>query len=426
MNIIFSGATRAVTGSMTALKMPTGNLLIDAGLIQDGTKNPEYHLPLPASQLQAVVLTHAHLDHSGYLPRLVREGFSGPIYASPATIKLARIILQDSSHLNEEFYNGEDVVRTLSMMHPLEWGTSIECLGGTLKLQAAGHILGASSVEIKANGKKITFSGDLGRQDDYLIPAPAFASPSDAIVMESTYGGKNRHGHMEKELHSFLMSVSHGQRVGIIASFAVARAQTLLCMIHDFYQRHPEAKVRVVCDSPMMKEASKVYQQFAHLTLKPHELKESLVEVDYIEHQGEWESLRRKSGPLIIISSSGMLNGGRINRHLMNWQDDARAMLFLPGYQAEGTPGRAMLEGQRQISFEKGDSLWWSGDIIGSEAFSSHAQQSELLDWVSANKNAEIFLIHGEDEAKLKFKEKLISEGFTRVHLPVRGESFTL
>jgi metallo-beta-lactamase family protein len=170
------------------------------------------------------------------------------------------------------------------------------------------------------------------------------------VVMDSTYGGKNRQGDYRKELHTFLTTISRESRVGIIASFAVARAQMLMTLIFEFYQRHPEYKVRVVLDSPMMKEASKIYKQYAFLTLHKDALYSAMESFEVLEHQSEWESLRKKSGPLIILSSSGMLTGGRIKRHLQNWQDDSKAILFLPGYQGEGTPGRAFVEGERMLN----------------------------------------------------------------------------
>jgi metallo-beta-lactamase family protein len=219
------------------------------------------------------------------------------------------------------------------------------------------------------------------------------------------------------------MTVSRESRVGIIASFAVARAQTLLTLIHEFYERHPEEKVRIVFDSPMMKHANRVYQQYSHMTSQKDSVYTALDEADAIEYQREWDSLKRKHGPLIIISSSGMLTGGRISRHLYNWKDDDKAILFLPGYQGEGTPGRSLVEGNRLLKTQDGTLFTWTGEVWTSEAFSSHADQSELLTWISTrNKNTEIYLLHGEPEAKKILSEKLISQGLHDIHVPVRDE----
>jgi metallo-beta-lactamase family protein len=232
---------------------------------------------------------------------------------------------------------------------------------------------------------------------------------------------------MEKELHSFLVTIAREQRVGIIASFAVARGQTLLTLIHEFFKRHPEEKIRVVMDSPMMKEANKVYQQYAHLTNLKEEVFEALDNIDAIDFQKEWLSLRKKSGPLIILSSSGMLTGGRIARHLYNWRDDNKAVLFLPGYQGKGTPGRSMLEGNKQLLGPDGEVFEWTGEVWSSEAFSSHADQNDLLNWVSTNNaNSQIYLLHGEPSSKIAFKEKMLEKGSKKVEIPLRGSVFNL
>jgi metallo-beta-lactamase family protein len=430
MELIFWGATEDVTGSMTFLSLPEGLIAVDCGLYQgmgDSLRLNELTLPFPPKDLKAVVLTHAHLDHSGLLPRLVKEGFNGKIFCTKPTAQLARIILKDSASLSDQtLYDESDVEKTLKHFCTLDWNETKNYLGASLCLFPAGHILGASFLRIKDEKKTLTFSGDLGRSDDPLMPPPIVCPLSDVVVMESTYGGRIRHGELEKELHTFLMKISREGKIGIIASFAVARGQMLLTMIHDFFQRHPEEKVRVVFDSPMMSEANEVYQNYSNLLLRPAEVKEFLSKAEEIVHQRQWESLRRKKGPLIIISSSGMLTGGRISRHLKNWHDDENAVLFLPGYQAKKTPGRHLLEGNRVIQTSDDQSFIWRGEIIGSEAFSSHADEKELLDWTkNLLPQTQILLIHGESEAKLALQKKLSLAGF-RVKIPFRGEAIKI
>ncbi len=427
MNITVFGATDHVTGSKTFIEFPDGLLMVDCGLVQGPLNADELNrskLPFAASDIKAIIITHAHLDHSGQLPYLVKKGFQGNIYCTPATAKLMQVILMDSAGLvGEDYYSEQDVSVTLSMLKTIEWEETASVLGGSVKLRPAGHILGASSVYLSSQGKKIVLSGDLGRKDDPLIPPPRECLESNIVLMESTYGDRNREGDYRKELHSFLTTVSRESRIGIIASFAVARAQMLLTLIFEFYQRHPEEKVRVVLDSPMMKEACKIYKTFSHLTLHQHELFEAMSDLEIIEHQREWESLSRKSGPLIILSSSGMLTGGRIRRHLENWQNDPKAILFLPGYQGEGTPGRSMMEGQRQINFDSETTINWQGEVWGSDAFSSHADQAELLNWVAnISKDTPLYLIHGEEESKQKLKQKLRELGHSTVMIPKKGD----
>jgi metallo-beta-lactamase family protein len=431
MKIFFCGATTEVTGSKTFVELPDGLVMIDCGLVQGPDNAQELNnspLPFSYSEIQHIIITHAHLDHSGLLPRMVKKGFSGKIFCTPPTAKLIRVILLDSANLVEEdFYSEQDVMVTLSMIETVEWDRPTEVLGASFKFLPAGHILGASSVLIQSGSKRVLFSGDLGRSDDALIPGPLECPKADAIIMESTYGGKVRQGDYHKELHTFLDKISREQRVGIIASFAVARAQMLMTLISEFYHRHPEEKVRVVIDSPMMKEASRVYKQYAHLTLKKESLKEAMEEFEVMEHQREWETLKKKSGPLIILSSSGMLTGGRIKRHLENWQDDSKAILFLPGYQGEGTPGRAFVEGQRQMKTGEDEWLTWAGEVWNSDAFSSHADQNELLNWLGKiSKDTHLYLIHGEQESKDAFKKTLHQNGYTNVSLPHRGTTLII
>lgn len=428
MKIEFIGATDEVTGSMTLVELPEGKILIDCGLHQGLSETIEKNkqpLPFPAEVIKAVFLTHAHLDHSGYLPKLVKSGFRGNIFCTVGTQKLAQIILKDSANIHDEIsdqlYNSEDVNITISLFKPVEMGAWMTFLGATICFHPAGHILGAASVEIRSD-KRLIFSGDLGRQNDpYMAPPENCSSQIDMVVMESTYGGKVRQGDMEKELYSFLVKISRQKKVGIIASFAVARGQLLINLIQEFFKRHPEEKIRVVMDGPMMNQANHVYQKYM-----PDKFS-NLSEIEVIDNIGEWESLKKKSGPLIIISSSGMLSGGRIWRHLKNWQADPTAVLFLPGYQGVGTAGRVLAEGLRDIVAPDKERVQWSGEVITSEAFSSHADQSELLQWLqNVKKDTPIYLIHGEQVAKQAFKIKLNEIGYTNIFIPEKLGMVTL
>ena len=321
MKVIFWGATEEVTGSLTYVEVPEGKIIVDCGLHQGKEETEKLNfrpLPSPPSEIRDVIITHAHLDHTGYLPKLVKSGFRGTIHCTPPTAKLMKIILADSAKLSEDFYNVSDVSQTLSLVKTHEWNEHFQVSGATASFVPAGHILGASSLILKSEGKRLIFSGDLGRENDPLLLPHDSAPCADAIVMESTYGGKIRKGDIEKELHSFLISVSRSSRVGIIASFAVARGQLLLYLINEFFKRHPEERVRVVIDSPMMVEANKVYKEYAHLTKSRMDLSTSLENLDSIDFKNEWDSLKKKKGPLIILSSSGMVSGGRIFRALEN------------------------------------------------------------------------------------------------------------
>lgn len=433
MKIQFWGSTDDVTGSMTLLELPAGKILIDCGLTQGREETVKKNLlspPFEANEIEAIILTHAHLDHCGYIPKLVKDGFRGSIICTPATMRLAKIIMADSAKLQEgrdedkiqnPLYTTIDVTVATSLFQPKEFGHRFKIAGALATFRPAGHILGAASVFIESN-KNIVFSGDLGRAHDPIIPTAMRCPPTDMIVMESTYGGKDRTGILENDLHSFLVKIHQEKKVGIVASFAVARAQLLITLIHRFFERHPEYKSRLVIDGPMMKEANKVYKDFASSTNLSQDVFESIDEVDSIDSLGEWDNLKTKTGPLIIITSSGMVTGGRIWRHLKNWQNDENALLFLPGYQAEGTAGKRLSEGYREIADSNGERIVWTGEIMHSEAFSSHADQSELLDWVQdVDKNTEIYLLHGENDSKIILREKLLGNGYKNIIIPTRG-----
>lgn len=426
MELKFVGATDDVTGSMTILQCAKGKILIDSGLYQgidEIVKKNLRPLPFNPKEIIAVILTHAHLDHSGFIPRLVKLGFRGTIYGTKPTLKLARLIMGDSAqileksekHILKSFYEMEDVRVATSLFKSKKFHETFLVLGMNITLLPAGHILGASSVLIQGE-KKIVFSGDLGRFDDPLIFPPENCPPTDILVMESTYGGKIRKGDLKSELSAFLKKIKQGSKVGIIASFAVARAQLLITLIHHFYSVHPEEKIRFVIDGPMMTEANKIYKEFSKDTKLADELKIALEEVEVIEHIREWESLRKNEGPLVVITSSGMISGGRIWRYLENWQNDTNACLFLPGYQAIGTAGRAISEGERIIHDEQGKKIHWSGEVLTSEAFSSHADQNELISWIKdIDKSTHIFLNHGETSSKEMLQTKLVEQGYKKV-----------
>lgn len=429
MKVTYIGAIHDVTGSMTLISSELGQILIDSGLYQ-GPKEVEQKnwIPLPFNpkEIQAIVLTHAHLDHCGFIPRLVRLGFRGSIFCTPATLKLARIIMSDSAKLMElesrkikaPFYEMKDVMVTTSLFKAKNHNDSFELLGMKITLLSAGHILGASSVRIDGE-KSMIFSGDLGRSEDPLIFGPEACPSVDRVTIESTYGGKKRVGSIEEDLHAFLKKIKKESKVGIIASFAVARAQLLITLITDYYRLHPEDKIRFVIDGPMMTEANRVFREYSHLTKRPDELRHALEEVEVIEHLRQWNSLKKKEGPLLIITSSGMITGGRVWRYLENWQHDKNACLFLPGFQAVGTAGKKLSEGERRVHDLEGKEINWSGEVISSNAFSSHADQDELISWLKdIKKDTEIYLNHGEDSSKLLFKEKLESLGFTQVKIP--------
>lgn len=432
--MMFIGATTSVTGSMTLLENKSGKILIDCGLYQGMKDIVQYNLhelPFNPKELKAIILTHAHLDHCGFIPRLTKLGFRGNIYCTKPTMKLALLIMDDSvriaenteGHILNSFFDVEDVVVASSLFKTKNYEESFDVLGMKVKLLPAGHILGASSVEIQAD-KKIVFSGDLGRSDDPIIFSPPPCPKTDVLVLESTYGGKRRNDEINDELVKFIKKVRNESKVGIIASFAVSRAQLLITLLHDYFEVNPDQKVRVAIDGPMMVKANRIYSQFTEETKSSDHLKSALEEIEVIDNIHEWESIKKRNGPLILISSSGMVSGGRILGYLEHWQNDENAILFLPGYQAYGTAGKALSEGVRDIRYE-GRPIHWSGEVMTTDAFSSHADQDELIEWIkNIDKNTSIFLNHGEYNSKVLLQKKLNELGYSNVQIAIAEEEY--
>ncbi len=426
MKISFIGGKDEVTGSMILLETKTEKYLIDSGLYQgnpDTVKKNLTQLPFHPKDIKALFLTHAHLDHSGYIPRLVKLGFRGPIYCTEPTVRLARLILADSSELMSkknsqlhQFYSNADTGIAYGLFQDKDFNSPFEVSDMQITFLPAGHILGAASIKINYHEKSYLFSGDLGRSNDVLMPPPSPCPPVDVVVMESTYGDRKRTGNLQNDLSTFLKHIGKESKIGIVACFAVARAQMIITLIYEYYQNHPKEKIRVVMDGPMMSEANKIYMEYSDKFNCPSQLKHALGNVEKILHEREWESLQKNAGPLIILSSSGMITGGRIWRHLINWHQDKNAIIYLPGFQSPGTPGYALKSGLREIENEEGVRVSWAGEVWSSDSFSSHADQEELLNWTkNLSKETVIYLNHGEEKSKIALKNKLIHLGFLQV-----------
>jgi metallo-beta-lactamase family protein len=426
MKLTFIGGKDEVTGSMILLETESEKYLIDSGLYQGSSETVKKNLtklPFHPKEIKALFLTHAHLDHSGYIPRLVKLGFRGPIYCTEPTVKLARLILADSAELISkknsllhQFYSSEDAGIAYGLFQDKEFNSPFALSNMQVTFIPAGHILGAASIKISSQGKSYLFSGDLGRSNDALMPPPLPCPPVDVVVMESTYGDRKRSGNLQDDLSTFLKQIQKESKIGIVACFAVARAQMIITLIYEYYRNHPDEKVRVVMDGPMMSEANKIYMANSDKFNCPSELKHALGNVENILHNREWETLQKSSGPLIILSSSGMLTGGRIWRHLINWHQDKNAIIYLPGFQSPGTPGHALKSGLREIENEEGIRINWAGEVWSSDSFSSHADQEELLNWTKQlSKETEIYLNHGEENSKIALKNKLVDLGFLQV-----------
>lgn len=436
MNLQFIGATGTVTGSKYLLSTNTTKILIDCGLFQ-GLKQLRLRnwapLPFDPSQIQAVLLTHAHIDHTGYLPLLVKHGFRGKIYCSYGTKELCRILLPDSGYLQEEdahfankhgfskhkpalpLYTKEDAEACLKYFSALDFGQETSLSADlAFTLLPAGHILGASMIKITQNKTSLLFTGDLGRPHDLIMKPPAKVEETDYLVLESTYGG-HTHSSVDpkKELEEIINKTTHRGGVTLIPAFAVGRAQAIVYLISQLKDEKKIPDIPVYLDSPMARDVTQLYCEFGEiLRLPTAECFLMCRDVTIINTPNESKQLDFKRVPKVIISASGMATGGRVVHHLKAFISDEKNTVLFTGFQAAGTRGEALIHGARHIKIH-GELIPVRAEIVLSDSLSAHADSSETLEWLSHFKRApkKVFLTHGEPPQaaalQLKIQEKL-------------------
>lgn len=436
MEITFLGATGTVTGSKYLVAAGSKKLLIDCGLFQ-GFKQLRLRnrepLPIKPRQIDAVLLTHAHLDHSGYIPLLVREGFSGKIYSTPATRDLCRILLPDSGFLQEEdaayankkkfskhapalpLYTQEDAERSLRQFRTVEFGRDFD-LGGSLSFQfkPAGHLLGAAMISLRDDDTSFLFSGDLGRPNDLLMAAPSEIGRTDYLVIESTYGNR-RHDPADpkKALASIInRTVSRGGIV-VIPSFAVGRAQAVLYLIHLLKAAHEIPDIPVYLNSPMAVEATDLYcDHREEHRLAPDQCRAMCRAAQVVNSVEESKRVNGLKDPMILISASGMATGGRVLHHLKTFAPDERNTVFFVGFQAGGTRGEAMVNGAEVVKIH-GAYIPVRAEVATLENLSAHADADEIMTWLGHLEAPprKTFITHGEpaaaDALRHRIEEKL-------------------
>ena len=447
----FLGATGTVTGSKYLFRTARAGLLVDCGLFQ-GFKQLRLRNwsapPLNVRALSAVVLTHAHLDHSGYLPLLVRNGFSGTVYCSEATYELCRLLLPDSGRLQEEeaeyanrrgfskhkpalpLYTEEDAKRALRQFSPLSPNGKLDLLGVQVRLLPAGHILGACMVSLENEGRRILFSGDLGRPNDPIMVPPASVRAADYLVVESTYGNR-RHETSDAgmELGQVIRKTAERGGVVIIPSFAVGRAQSLLYEIERLKSQGAIARdLPVYLNSPMAIDATELYRTHnREHRLTPEQCRTMCQAALMVRTPEESRRLNQRPGPMVIIAASGMATGGRVLHHLKAFAPDPRNTILFSGYQAGGTRGATILSGAGAVKIH-GSYVPVRAEVASIESFSAHADADETLKWLKgfSDPPRRTFITHGEpaaaDALRLLIEEKL---GW-RCEVPDYLESATL
>lgn len=450
--LTFLGAAGTVTGSKYLLEIDSTRILIDCGLFQGLKRLRERNwqpLPLDPKTLAAVILTHAHIDHSGYLPILARMGFSGPVYGTQATGELLSILLPDSARLQEEeahfanrhrfskhspalpLYTESDAAAALTLVRPADWSKRLDLPGGiTASFHQAGHLLGAASVLVEWPGGRLLFSGDVGRSDDLLMRPPAQPQPADWVVIESTYGDR-RHAPVdaETELATALNPTIARGGVIVVPTFAVGRAQLLLHLIAKLKSRRVLPDVPVILNSPMATDVRALYEKHMSDHRLTHEECAAMCSAAHIVQTVD-ESKRLNlggSGPMILLAGSGMATGGRVVHHLKAFAPDPKNLVLFTGFQAAGTRGASLVGGADTIKIH-GEWLPVRAEIAQLKSTSSHADSEQLVSWLKSSPEApkRVFVTHGEPSAADALRQHLRRQVTTDVIVPEQGETFEL
>lgn len=443
MQITFLGATQTVTGSKYLLSHQSKNMLIDCGLFQ-GLKelrlrnwNP---FPINASEIDAVILTHAHIDHSGYLPLLVKKGFTGKIYSTFGTKDLCAILLPDSGHIQEEdaafankhgfskhrpalpLYTREDALQALKQFHPLKFGDAKKLFDAfTFSFYPAGHIIGSSMVKIESKHQNILFTGDLGRQRHLIMKPPASITSIDYLVIESTYGNRlHDYSNPLNQLATVIQETIHRGGSVIIPAFAVGRTQEILFLLYQLKKARRIPEIPIFLDSPMAQDVSDLLINYSdEHQISKDDCKKICAIAKYIRTAEESKSIDQYSVPSIIISASGMAEGGRVLHHLKMFLPHHQHTILFTGYQDPGTRGDRLIRGETEIKIH-GQMVPVKAKIIMMQNMSAHADYQETLTWL---KNFTIppkktFITHGNTESASALKEKIEKELGWACHIP--------
>ena len=451
--ITFLGGTDTVTGSKFLVEAGGGSVLVDCGMFQGrrdirqlNWSDPFFDERLP----DAVLITHAHIDHTGYLPRLVgTHGFDGPVYATAATADLLAVMLPDSARLQEEqaayankkkysrhdpalpLYTTGDADAALRLLRPVPYHEWIDVPAGRARFSFAGHILGSAHIGLEHDGSRMVFSGDVGRWDVPVLKDPEPPAPADLLVLESTYGGRyHSEGDVDPGdvLAEAVGRVAARGGVMIIPAFSIGRTQEILYRLRELEDEGRIPVLPVFLDSPMAIDATEAYQRHR----EEHDLEAVALEragtnplrparLQFTRSVEESKRLNGVRHPAIIISASGMATGGRVPHHLKRRLPYPEHMVAFVGYQAEGTPGRALVDGAESIRIH-GEEIEVHAEVIRLEAFSAHADQGELLRWVGESVPDRIALVHGEQKAREALAAALREAHDGEVILPDRGD----
>ncbi|HTM99628.1 MAG TPA: MBL fold metallo-hydrolase [Pedobacter sp.] len=465
MKIAFHGAARTVTGSKHLITLDSGlKILLDCGLFQGMghvTDQLNEHFGFEPSSITYVVLSHAHIDHCGLLPRLIADGFNGTIFCTPATMDLARILMLDSAKIqmqDSEFsnkhlrpgeeeelplYTDQDVIKAVGLMKVIEYGENYQIAEGIkLKFTDAGHILGSAAVHLtlveNGNERKLTFSGDIGRYGDLLLKSPEVFDQADYIIMESTYGD-SLHKDLEPierrllEIINYTCKIKKGKVV--IPAFSVGRTQELLYALNGLELKNQLPDVPYFVDSPLSAQATAVLKN--HTEVYNKAVKEVLTVDDdifsfkglrFIESTEESKALNNDNRPCVIISSSGMAEGGRVKHHIKNIIGNEKNTILMVGYCEPSSLGGKLIAGQKIVEIFRED-YEVKAEVNSIKSMSAHGDYEDLLRFLSCQdplKVKHLFLVHGEYEVQQRFAMRLKEKGFKNISIPSYHENFDI
>jgi metallo-beta-lactamase family protein len=463
VQIEFAGAAREVTGSCHILRVGGKTVLLDCGMFQgrrSETRDKNLQLPLPVEQIDAVVLSHAHIDHSGRLPLLTRHGYTGPIYCTAATLDLCAVMLADSAYIQEKdaeflarrneeavapLYTVRDAVVACERMIGLPYDTTFDVVPGVrATFTDAGHILGSASVVLDCTEgtvmKRIVFSGDVGRKGLPIIRDPQPPRGADVVLLESTYGNRDHpsvEGARDQLARVVTETAKRGGRI-LVPAFSVGRTQELVYDLHVLARENRIPEIPIYIDSPLAIDATTVFATHPEVFDQTEDLVQRVLDlfhflqVSYTREASESKALNTRHGPMVIIAASGMCEAGRILHHLAHGAGDTRNTILIVGFQAEHTLGRRIVERAPTIRvFNAEIPLRARVEVLN--GYSAHGDRHELQEWLDAVREGgtpravpDIHLVHGEPEAQDALAEQLVRAGYPSVHVPERHAVATL
>jgi metallo-beta-lactamase family protein len=439
-----------VTGSRSLVESDRSRILVDCGLFQGIKKLRQRNWAAPGFEpaaVDAVILTHAHLDHTGYLPRLVQGGFQGPVYCTFGTRDLLRILLPDAGYLQEEearlaarlgysrhasplpLFTRQQAEQCLALLEPVPYQTEFSVAGARASFSRAGHIVGSSCLSLNLDGIRLGFSGDVGRPHDPIMSPPAPLPALDYLVVESTYGDRRHPAEpVEQALRGVVQETLGRGGVLVIPAFAVGRAQHVLHLLAELTQKGELPGVPIFLDSPMAIDATSIFREHVEEHRLSREACARMCTIArYASTSEESRAIDAASGPMIIVSASGMATGGRVLHHLKRFLPDARNTVLLVGYQSAGTRGRSLLDGAEELKIH-GQYVPVRASVRRLDGLSAHADYSELIDWLrrSQVRPRRVFVTHGEPSAADALRRRLKDELGLDALVPDHGGSYPL